>query len=135
MGHHRSATVPSYDADFFAWTQHQAKLLRTLNRWRPDLPTGLDLNQVAEEIQELGSAELSSVKSLIRQMLVHLIKAASEPGSTAIARSCHAHAPGGTASPARAGSDHRTGYPMRYSRNTLVRPLPASPQWALRYLL
>ena len=80
----RPHIAPDYDEDFFAWTRHQAKLLRTLDRRRPDLPAGLDLKQVAEEIQDLGSAELNSVKSLIRQILVHLIKGASEPASTAL---------------------------------------------------
>ena len=80
----RPQIPPDYDKDFFAWTQHQAKLLRTLDRRGPDLPAGLNLRQVAEEIKDLGSAELNSVKSLIRQILVHLIKWASEPASTAL---------------------------------------------------
>jgi hypothetical protein len=83
MGHPRSTPAPAYDADFFAWTQHQAKLLRTLPRWRADLPAEIDFEQVAEEIEDLGKAELHAVESYLRQILVHLIKAASEPRSRA----------------------------------------------------
>lgn len=83
MGQHRSAIAPGYDTDFFAWTQHQAKLLRLLNGLRSDLPEELDIDHVAEEIEDLGSAELNSVKSLIRQILAHLVKTASDPGAAA----------------------------------------------------
>lgn len=83
MGQHRPSRPPDYQADFFGWTQHQAKLLRTLKRLGTQLPAALDLDRVAEEVQDLGGAELNSVKSLIRQIMVHLIKAASDPGSAA----------------------------------------------------
>jgi hypothetical protein len=85
MGEHRTQRAPDYKEDFFAWSQHQAKLLRTFRRWGADFPSGLDLDQIAEEIESLGSAELNSVKSLIRQILMHLIKAASDPASEALA--------------------------------------------------
>ncbi|HEX2256691.1 MAG TPA: DUF29 domain-containing protein [Afifellaceae bacterium] len=78
MRQDRAAPEP-YGGDFFAWTQHQAELLRTLERWRADLPPDLDLGQIAEEIEDLGKAELHSVTSLIRQILGHLIKAVSDP--------------------------------------------------------
>ena len=85
MQQHQPRISPHYDDDFFAWTQHQAKLLRTLARLRAELPAELDLDHVAEEIESLGSAELNAVKSLIRQVLVHLIKAASDPEADAFA--------------------------------------------------
>ena len=84
MGHPRSANSPAYDADFFAWTQHQAKLLRAFRKWGADLPPEIDLEHVAEEIEDLGKAELNSVKSYLRQILVHVIKAASDPRSQAL---------------------------------------------------
>ena len=59
MGQHRTAAPPDYDSDFFAWTQHQAKLLRALRRWPAEIPAELDLDRVAEEIEDLGSAELN----------------------------------------------------------------------------
>jgi hypothetical protein len=70
----------SYDEDFFAWSEQQAAALRDLARSRQGLPNALDLEQVAEEIEDVGRAELNSVKSYVRQILGHLIKAASEEG-------------------------------------------------------
>jgi hypothetical protein len=83
VGEHRSTADANYDRDFFAWTQHQAKLLRALERLRSDLPTGLDIEHVAEEIEDLGKAALRGVTSLIRQIFVHLIKAASDSDARA----------------------------------------------------
>jgi hypothetical protein len=85
MGHSRSTAAPDYDADFFAWTQHQARLLRSFRKWAADLPPEIDFAQVAEEIEDLGKAELNAVKSFVRQILVHLIEAASDPRSQALA--------------------------------------------------
>lgn len=79
MQQHQPRVTPDYDRDFFAWTQHQAKLLRTLGKMRAAYPEGLDLAQVAEEIEGSGSADLNAVKSVIRQILVHLIKVTSDP--------------------------------------------------------
>jgi hypothetical protein len=72
----------SYDDDFFAWSEQQAIALRGL-AGRRRLPNELDLARVAEEIEDLGRAEFNSFKSYIRQMLAHLIKAASEPSAGA----------------------------------------------------
>jgi hypothetical protein len=78
MGHHSSQTAADYDKDYYAWTQRQANLLRAMNGLSSDFPKELDIDHLAEEIEDLGKAELRSVTSLIRQILVHLIKAASE---------------------------------------------------------
>ena len=83
MGHHTTQGVTTYDDDFYAWTQRQAKLLRALQSRRPDLPEELDIDHLAEEVEALGRAELRSVASLIRQIMFHLIKAASEPEARA----------------------------------------------------
>jgi hypothetical protein len=69
----------SYDEDFFAWSEQQAAVLRDLARSTRGLPNALDLERVAEEIEDVGRAEFNAVKSHIRQILAHLIKAASEP--------------------------------------------------------
>jgi hypothetical protein len=83
--HHPIGTgAPDYDEDFYAWTQHQAKLLRASGKTASDLPSGIDLGHLAEEIEDLGKSELRAVTSLLRQILVHLIKAASVPSSDAI---------------------------------------------------
>ena len=74
----------SYDEDFYAWSQHQAAVLRELAA-RRDLPNDLDVEHVAEEIEDVGNAELNSVRSFLRNMLAHMIKVASsssaEPGN------------------------------------------------------
>jgi hypothetical protein len=85
MDQHRPPKTSEYDADFYAWTQHQAKALRALQDGRHSLPHDLDIDHLAEEIEDLGKAELRSVTSLIRQILVHLIKAASDPKAGAFA--------------------------------------------------
>jgi hypothetical protein len=51
-----------YEADFYAWTQAQAKELRRFAKTRPNVP--LDLAHIAEEIQDLGKSEYEAVFSL-----------------------------------------------------------------------
>src|SRR5688500_6953638 len=80
----RPHIAPDYDEDFFAWTRHQAKLLRGLGKQSSAVPQDLDLAHVAEEIEDLGKAELRGATSLIRNIMVHLIKAASVPSADAV---------------------------------------------------
>jgi hypothetical protein len=68
-----------YDDDIYAWAQQQADALRRLAQTRRDLPNELDLENVAEEIEDVGKSELREVQSFIRLILIHLIKAASLP--------------------------------------------------------
>ncbi len=70
-----------YEEDVFAWSQHQAKVLRGLAARAAGLPNDLDLEHVAEEIEDLCLAELNSVLSHLEGMLIHLAKAASSPGA------------------------------------------------------
>lgn len=74
-----------YDEDIYAWSQHQAEVLRGMASRRHDLPNDLDLDHVAEEIEDLGKSELKGVISHLRQMLVHAIKLASSPGAESAA--------------------------------------------------
>lgn len=68
---------PTYDKDFYAWTQHQASALREL---APDLVgTCVDIDRVAEEIADLGLRELRDVESYLRQFLVHVLKLGALP--------------------------------------------------------
>jgi hypothetical protein len=68
-----------YDDDIYAWAREQAEVLRRLAETRRDLPNELDLENVAEEIEDVGKSELSKVESFIQLALVHLLKAASVP--------------------------------------------------------
>jgi len=71
--------APRYEDDFYAWSQHQAQVLRGLGARGAALPNELDLEHVVEEIQDLGRSELNSVLSHLEGMLMHLAKAASSP--------------------------------------------------------
>ena len=68
-----------YDEDVYAWAKQQADALRRLARTGRDLPNELDLENVAEEIEDVGKSELSKVESCIRLILIHLFKLASAP--------------------------------------------------------
>jgi hypothetical protein len=74
----------SYDTDILAWSERQAGVIRSL-RARRDLPNELDLEHVAEEIEDVGRSELNAAQSFIRQIFIHIIKAASAPDSDSTA--------------------------------------------------
>ena len=68
---------PTYDDDFYAWTQDQASALRDL---APTLVGNrVDIDHVAEEIEDLGKRELREVESYLRQLLVHILKLGALP--------------------------------------------------------
>ncbi|HJU11546.1 MAG TPA: DUF29 domain-containing protein [Candidatus Binataceae bacterium] len=56
------------DQDFYAWLADQAALLRTGNY------PGLDSMKVAEELEEMAAQQRGKVVSLLRVILVHLLK-------------------------------------------------------------
>ena len=68
---------PSYEDDFFAWTQYQAEVLRTMavadNRF--------DRENVAEEVETLGRSERDAVRSQVRRIIEHLLKLAYSPAA------------------------------------------------------
>lgn len=61
-------TIDLYERDYYAWTQEQAARLRALR------PNGLDVENLAEEIETLGRSERRAVTSLMRQIVHHLLK-------------------------------------------------------------
>src|SRR5438552_14214849 len=66
---------PRYEDDFYAWTQHQAAVLRTM----PVSDNRFDREHVAEEIEDLGKSERDAVRSQIRRIIEHLLKLAYSP--------------------------------------------------------
>jgi Domain of unknown function DUF29 len=66
------ATKPGelYEEDFYAWTQQQAKALRT--HFRGD--NRLDVEHLAEEIEDLGKSDLYAVESFVEQIIAYLLK-------------------------------------------------------------
>ena len=73
---------PDYDEDFYAWTQYQAEVLRSM----PCDDNRFDREHVAEEIEDLGKSERDAVRSQVRRILVHLLKLALFPGQRSAAR-------------------------------------------------
>ena len=59
-----------YDEDFYAWTQEQAELLRRGGAGA----NGLDVELIAEEIEDLGKSELHVCQSLCEHIIEHLLK-------------------------------------------------------------
>jgi hypothetical protein len=63
----------TYDQDFYAWTQAQAAALRTAR------PNRFDWKHIAEELEAMGRSERDQMESLIRQILLHLLKWQFQP--------------------------------------------------------
>jgi hypothetical protein len=68
---------PRYDDDFYAWTQYQAEVLRSV-RIRDNR---FDRENVAEEIEDLGKNYRDAVRSTVRRILEHLLKLAHSPAT------------------------------------------------------
>jgi hypothetical protein len=66
-----------YDADILEWSEHQASLLRRVAAG--ERVNGVDWPNVIEEIESVGSEQLRAVESLLRQALVHMLKAEAWP--------------------------------------------------------
>ena len=68
-----TTTKTLYDTDFVEWTAHTAELLR---EGRLD---GLDLEHLAEEIEDLGKSDRHTVLSHLSRLLKHQIKRKIQP--------------------------------------------------------
>jgi hypothetical protein len=68
---------PRYDDDYYAWTQYQAEVLRTMRR----ADNRLDRERVAEEIEDLGKSERDAVRSQIVRIIEHLLKLEYSPAA------------------------------------------------------
>lgn len=62
-----------YEHDFYAWALEQADVLRR----RQAGANALDYENLAEEVEGLGMAELRACESLLRQIVKHFMKIAS----------------------------------------------------------
>jgi len=69
----RTMATDIYDADFLRWTQEQSALLRA-GKWAE-----LDQEHIAEELEEMGKEQKLALQSLLRQILVNLIKLEYSP--------------------------------------------------------
>jgi Domain of unknown function DUF29 len=59
-----------YNEDFYAWTQEQAAALRT--HFKGD--NRLDVEHLAEEVEDLGKSELHAIESYVENIMAHLLK-------------------------------------------------------------
>jgi len=62
-----------YEADFYAWTQEQASLLRQ-QQW-----SQLDLGNLIEEIESLGKQQRQELRNRLRLLIGHLLKWEYQP--------------------------------------------------------
>lgn len=65
--------TPAYDRDFYAWTQNQAQLLRG---GQFDV---LDIQQIAEELEDMGRSEKRALESRLEVLIMHLLKWQYQP--------------------------------------------------------
>lgn len=68
-----SAAGTAYAEDFYTWTQEQSARLRS-----GDL-SGLDRENLAEEIESLGKSQFASLVSALRVVLLHMLKVDYQP--------------------------------------------------------
>jgi hypothetical protein len=62
-----STTPPRYEEDFYAWTQHQAALLRA-RKWQE-----VDATHLAEEIDGLGRGDRRELEQRLETLLIQLL--------------------------------------------------------------
>jgi hypothetical protein len=63
----------AYDDDFFAWTQEQARLLRTGEL------VDIDTENLAEEIESMGKSDRREIRNRLVVLLAHLLKWQFQP--------------------------------------------------------
>jgi len=68
-----SIKPPHYDEDFYAWTQHQAALLRE-ETWQD-----LDYPNLAEELESLGARDHRELRRRLTRLVTHLLKWQYQP--------------------------------------------------------
>ncbi|MGO7821224.1 DUF29 domain-containing protein [Rhizobium ruizarguesonis] len=77
-GDRKTAMGTSYEDDFYKWSLEQAALLRAL-----PAGSGLDIENLAEEIEAAGRREIKEVSQALLRILSHLIRVAIAPENDA----------------------------------------------------
>lgn len=62
-----------YETDFHAWAMEQAATIRRLR------PAGVDVDNIAEELETLGRSEKKEILSRLDVLLLHLLKFRHQP--------------------------------------------------------
>lgn len=102
--------MKTYDQDIVAWAAEQAKLLRA---GRFDL---LDIEHIAEEIEDVGKSEQNELAHRMALLLAHLLKWAFQPerrGNSWL----------------RTIKDQRRLILRRVSKTPSLRPMLTDPDW------
>ncbi|MBD2059045.1 DUF29 domain-containing protein [Oculatella sp. FACHB-28] len=73
MAQHPLSALSLYEADFHAWTQEQAKLLRK-QEWDQ-----IDLPNLIEEIESLGKQQRQELRNRLSVLVGHLLKWQYQP--------------------------------------------------------
>lgn len=68
-----------YDTDILEWSERQAALLKRRAAGELVNNAALDWPNIAEEIESVGRSQLSAVRSLLTQALLHDLKAEAWP--------------------------------------------------------
>jgi hypothetical protein len=68
-------TTPDYDTDFYAWTQAQAAAIRAKE------VTTLDIDHLAEEVEDLGRAVRKAIGRQLERLLLHLLTWQYDPAT------------------------------------------------------
>jgi hypothetical protein len=63
----------SYESDLYVWTKDQADALRRR------APNALDWDNLAEEIESLGTSNLDQIESRLENLILHLLKWKYQP--------------------------------------------------------
>jgi hypothetical protein len=71
--------APRYDEDFVRWSFDQASALRDAARSGTNLP--LDWENLAEEVESLGTSQRSELRSRIATIIEHLLKLEHSPAA------------------------------------------------------
>jgi hypothetical protein len=65
----------NYEADFYAWTVEQARLLRAGEL------SAIDATNIAEEIESMGRSDRRELHSRLVVLIMHLLKWRQQPGA------------------------------------------------------
>lgn len=72
-GNSSSVSRSTYERDYYAWVQEQARALRERH------PEALDWENLREEVEDLGKGVKSELRSRLEVILVHLLKWQYQP--------------------------------------------------------
>lgn len=71
--------MSDYDTDILLWSERQGDLLRRRAAGELVNDAEVDWPNIAEEIESVGREQLHAVQSLLRQALLHMLKADAWP--------------------------------------------------------